>query len=259
MSTTQPDNDVREKAAWERHRDEMARAWRMYHEVKRTQGKGRADLAYDMIWIPSWVEYLKSGGEEIYGKVGHTLEIWEGRLAEMQARLGGVGTDPIAQLHELLGKWDRDDEVLRRRGAPHPAWACRAGVHGWGWTMSGPVKVRLVPCPNDWHAGSGCMMLGPIHLCGPAMRWVRETFPRGATFREFWEQSPLAGWTCYLSASLANAVGARTRAIEISGPYWGALSAAEGRALCPYDEIEGWIRKVMSGRPEVVRAEEKSP
>src|SRR5262245_46243061 len=56
--------------------------------------------------------------------------------------------------------------------------------------VDGPIKVRLVPDSEF----TNTLYLGPIGMCGGASRWLRETFPRGATFKVAWDRCPQASW-----------------------------------------------------------------
>lgn len=116
----------------------------------------------------------------------------------------------------------------------------------------GPIVVKLVPFGCD----PGRLMLGPIFLCPEASAWLRKTFPDGGSFRDAWEQCPDGDWLAYLLRELATKARAPIERRVAMDRLWIRAESGEpadaARAAAPYDEVEGWLRQVMAGRPEVV-------
>lgn len=114
----------------------------------------------------------------------------------------------------------------------------------------GPIVVKLAP--GRWER----LMLGDIGLCSGASEWLRAEFPAGGSFRDAWERCPRGEWIAYVAWHLARQTGKRDAAQRIDemarGDFRMPMSADLVRAAVAYEQIEGWLRQYMAGRPEVI-------
>lgn len=107
-----------------------------------------------------------------------------------------------------------------------------------------PIRVRIRRCPDCFDCGYH--FLGPVAMCRSASQWLRETFPKGGTFREAWERCPRGDWLRHMVVHLA------PFGMNVSARLGDAESAAAVRAIISYEDIEKWLRRTMRGRPEVI-------
>jgi len=118
----------------------------------------------------------------------------------------------------------------------------------------GPIVVKLVPHERIY---DGSFRLGGIRLCSKAVDWLRAEFPKGGNFRDVWERCPRGEWIGWVAHELAD----KTDGAEASRPilalcdyhgFLGEISPDRVRATVTYEQVEGWLRRYMAGRPEVI-------